>query len=258
MDFVKEDRIIVDFLRSLGPWSSSIVIGGGYALIIYKTYFSDPNRGYPPAGTRDIDSLIPRKIRDPSTRNIRDYLLKSGFQHQFKDLQDPATEFYKKMIEDEDVIIEFLTDDAVRENKEKNVTIAGIVAQSLSYLKLSIENTLPFATFSGEKGFVVTPEAWIFHKGLTFPKRVEKKKVYKDLYGIWYAASQLNDFSEKSITRLKNLFIQHPAWAKTFKKNLSNWHTSAIPLDWTLLESQDQFGKLTKMDFLFMLEKLLS
>ena len=98
--------------------------------------------------------------------------------------------------------------------------IAGVVAQSLSYLKLSLENALPFFTLSGEKGFVVSPEAWIFNKGLAFPKRMDKKKIYKDLYGIWYVGTQLGNLSDQAIERLKQLFLQESAWFQTFKKNL--------------------------------------
>ncbi len=220
MDFDKEDKIVSDFLKSLGPWCSSIVITGGYAPIIYKIYFSDRSVGNPPAGTRDIDSLIPRKIPQISKDNIANFLLKSGFQQSFRDYLDPATESYKKIIEGVDVVVEFLTDDSVRNDKEKNVLIAGVVAQSLSYLKLSLENALPFITLSGEKGFVVSPEAWIFNKGLAFPKRVDKKKIYKDLYGIWYVGTQLGNLSDQAIERLKQLFLQESAWFQTFKKNL--------------------------------------
>jgi len=58
----------------------------------------------------------------------------------------------------------------------------------------------------GERGIVVSPAAWMFHKGLTFPRRNNASKVYKDLYGIWYVASQLEDFSNKAIEELKSLF----------------------------------------------------
>src|SRR5256885_14438992 len=104
MDFEKEDKIVSDFLKSLGPWCSYIVITGGYAPIIYKIYFSDCSVGNPPVGTRDIDSLIPRKIPLISKNNIANFLVKSGFQQSFRDYLDPATEFYKKIIEDVDVV----------------------------------------------------------------------------------------------------------------------------------------------------------
>jgi hypothetical protein len=258
MNFEQEDKIVSSFLQSLGPWAPCIIIGGGYALIIYKIYFSDISKGNPPTGTRDIDSLIPRKIPTMSRENISTFLLNAGFKQSFKDFQDPATEFYKKNIEETDIIIEFITDDSVRKDKEKNVLISGVVAQSLSFLKLGLENILPFSTQSGENGFVVEPAAWIFQKGLTFTRRTDKKKVYKDLYGIWYVGTQLGNFSTETITDLKGLFEKHPKWAVKFKNHLLDWIKMATPFDWSQLESQDNYGGLNKLHFKSLVENICS
>ena len=94
----QEDKIISEFLESIGPWRDFVVIGGGFALFIYKLYLSDPKLKNPPVGTRDIDSLIPRKIPEVSKKNIQSYLREAGFNHVFKDLDDPATEAYVKDI----------------------------------------------------------------------------------------------------------------------------------------------------------------
>lgn len=245
----KENLIICDFLRSIGPWSDCIVIGGGYALMIYKLYLSDPNVGAPPVGTSDLDSLIPRRVPSVSTKNIATYLKESGFSQVFKDYDEPATEAYVKMIGGHEVEVEFLTDTATRGDKSKNIAIAGVVAQPLSYLSLSLLSTMHFKTFSGEKGVVVAPEAWVFHKGLTFPKRTHITKVYKDLYGIWYVATQLGGFSEHAMDSLKELFIQYPKWFKTFQENIYKWLANTSPIDWDRLNAQDPFGKLKKLYF---------
>lgn len=50
----QEDKIISEFLTSIGPWREFIVIGGGFALFIYKLYFADPKIENFPVGTRDI------------------------------------------------------------------------------------------------------------------------------------------------------------------------------------------------------------
>lgn len=199
MTFNQEDKIISEFLESIGPWRDYVVIGGGFALFIYKLYLSDPKLKNLPVGTRDIDSLIPRKIPEVSKKNIQSYLREAGFKHIFKDLDDPATEAYVKDIAGAEVEIEFLTDDSVRNNKDKNIVIAGVVAQPLSYLTLSLQTTLKFQTYSKVTGNVVTPGAWIFHKGLTFTKRKSSLKILKDLYGIWYVASQLGAFSDHAL-----------------------------------------------------------
>lgn len=245
----QEDKIISEFLESIGPWRDFVVIGGGFALFIYKLYLADPSLKNFPVGTRDIDSLISRKLPDVSEINIQNYLQDAGFTHVFKDLDNPATEAYIKDIAGSEIEIEFLTDDSVRNNKNKNVLIAGVVAQPLSYLSLSLQTTLDFKTYSNVQGKVVTPGAWIFHKGLTFPKRKTSQKILKDLYGIWYVASQLGEFSEHALTEFKALAKQHPKWFKTFQKNLHNWLDSATPNDWLKLESQDPSGKLRKLNF---------
>lgn len=256
MDFEKEDKVISTFLESIGPWKALIVIGGGYAPIIYKLYFANKEVGNPPVGTRDIDSLIPRKVQEISKDNIAKHLEKAGFEQKFKDRESPPSESFTKVIEGIEVEVEFLTDDSVRFNKEKNVLVSGVFAQPLSYLKLSLENGLPFTTYSGVEGIVVSPEAWIFHKGLTFTRRSSEFKTYKDLYGIWYVATQLGNWSEEVIQRLKDLSLQQPIWYKTFKKNLTRWSEDATPENWMNLEFQDPFGDLKKPMFQRLIKRI--
>jgi len=247
---VDEDIIISEFLRSVGPWSDYIVIGGGYALIIYKLYLSGKTLTPPPVATRDIDSLVPRRVTSNIKTNIAEHLTNAGFSHVFKDRHDPATEAYIKEINNQEIEIEFLTDTSTREDKTKNVPIAGIVAQPLSYLTLSLQMTMEFTTNSKQKGLVVAPGAWIFHKGLTFVKRKEKSKKLKDLYGIWYLASNLGRFSEQSIKEFYFLVNRYPTWYKTLKKNIEGWLEDITPEYWSLLESQDPYGKLNRLNFL--------
>ena len=173
----QEDKIISEFLNSIGPWSEFIVIGGGFALFIYKLYLADQKLENSPVGTRDIDSLISRRIPEVSKKNIAKHLYEAGFTHIFKDVDVPATEAYVKEIDGLEVEIEFLTDSATRNDKNKNVVIGGVVAQPLRYLTLSLQVTTEFQTYLGETGRVVSPGAWMFHKGLTFTRR---KSFFKD------------------------------------------------------------------------------
>jgi len=57
----KEEKIIEEILKSLGPWTKDVVIGGGYALLIYRLCLSEEKEPMP-AATRDVDSLIPRSV----------------------------------------------------------------------------------------------------------------------------------------------------------------------------------------------------
>jgi len=245
----QEDTIISEFLKSLGPWRDFVVIGGGFALFIYKLYLADPKLENTPVGTRDIDSLIPRRIPEISKKSIAKYLNEAGFTPIFKDVSVPATESYVKDIDGVEVEIEFLTDSATRDDKNKNVLIAGISAQPLSYLTLSLQTTMEFRTYSHNLGKVVSPGAWIFHKGLTFTRRNTSSKMLKDLYGIWYVATQLGDFSDQALVEFSFLGQQHPKWLQTFRKQLSNWLSQTSPVEWSKLEAQDPSGKLKKLGF---------
>lgn len=256
MKIEKEDKIISTFLKSLGPWREFTIVGGGYALFIYKLYLADQKLENFPIGTRDIDSLIPRRAQEVSKKNIAKYLHEAGFIHVFKDVDVPATESYMKEIDGLEVEIEFLTDASARNDKNKNIVIAGVVAQPLSYLTLSLQRTLNFQTYSKEIGRVVSPEAWMFHKGLTFTRRKSSSKMLKDLYGIWYVATQLGDFSEQAVTEFNRLAEQHSKWFKTLCKNLHTWIERASPSDWSKLEIQDPAGKLKRLHFEQAIKKL--
>ena len=117
MKQVQEDKIISEFLKSLGPWREFVVIGGGFANFIYKLYLADPKLENSPVGTRDIDSLIPSCVPEISKKNIAKYLNEAGFTHVFKDVDIPATESFVKEIDGVEVEIEFLTDSATRDDK---------------------------------------------------------------------------------------------------------------------------------------------
>ena len=215
--FQQEEEVISDFLRSLGPWTNHVVIGGGYALIIYNLYMSNQNSENLPPTTKDIDSIVPRKVPKTSHLSILDHLDKAGFEAKQRSIDAIPTLYYVKEVLGNEVEVEFLTDHDVRNSsasffstKYDNCHVSGITAQPLKYIKQSFENSIPFTTRSGASGKVVSPEAWIFHKGLTFPLRKEASKVCKDLYGIWYAASQLGEFSSNSLLRLELLFRKYP------------------------------------------------
>ena len=259
VELENEDRIISDFLKSIGPWRKHIVIGGGYAPIVYKLYLAGKEMGSPPVGTHDLDSLIPRKVPDASKKDIAKHLTEAGFRQMFKDREAPATEAYVKEVAGVEVEIEFLTDDATRGDKERNVPIAGVVAQPLPYLKLSLQRTVKFKTFSGEAGRVVSPGAWMFHKGLTFVRRKPgESKRYKDLYGLWYVGTQLGMLSKRAIDEVRTIGRDHARWFTTFRCNLTEWSREASPSEWSKLEVQDPFGKLRRLNFESLLETLFS
>ncbi|MFN3455343.1 MAG: hypothetical protein ACK41T_10325 [Pseudobdellovibrio sp.] len=115
---------------------------------------------------------------------------------------------------------------------------------------MSLREATPLKLSNSETTYVVSPQAWVFHKGLTFPKRTTASKKYKDLYGIWFVLTQLKDTSIATQKAFPTLIQKnHESWTKTFKNNLKNWIENASPKDWDLLTRQDVNGILNKTNF---------
>lgn len=222
-----EDKIISEFLDAIGPWHRYLIIGGGFAPFVYKLYLADPKLKHVPVATHDLDIILPRKLPQHFSKDISTCLKVAGFEPIYKDREQPPTCSYIKELEGEELEVEFLTSLSRQRN---NATIQGVIAQPLSYLEMSLKNTITFQTYSKKSGLVVSPDAWIFHKGLTFMKRTNELKKLKDLYGIWYVATELGNFSMDACKKLNNLRQQQEKWSTTFEKNLKDWISQTTPV----------------------------
>lgn len=250
MDGQVLDELLTELAKILGEFKNSAVIGGGVALLIYRQYFAASHgRSFPePAATKDIDMLLPRVLSEYSEQ-LDKRLFSADFERVTNSLDTPPVESYIGNVCSQDISIEFLTDRKSRRT-DGNVIVAGVTAQTLSYIEMSRAVPLQFATAKGEKLLVVAPAAWMFHKVLTFPKRRSNEKKAKDLYGIWYLGTQLGEYSRSVLADLNKLAKSQPAnWRKTAKKNIEKWTSSACDADWTMLEVQDPQRMITRANF---------
>jgi hypothetical protein len=257
----QNDRVIAELeslSAALNAWNSSLILGGGVALIVYDRCMARSEAQ--PVGTTDMDFLIPRKPAVPANAEpVSKALLRLGFTVRRKNTGTPPIESYVREAEEMEFEVEFLTDDRV---KAKTLAVeikeAGVVAQALSYLEMSFAHATEAKLPSGAGIRVVTPEAWVFHKGLTFVRRPPKSsKQYKDLYGIWFVLTQMDAFSATTLVRLKDLQArQHANWKKAFLANLTSWIAKASPGDWSQLIAQDPQRRLTEVRFKALVESL--
>ena len=241
---------IQELASILKPWNDQLVVGGGVALVLYDLILSKTNSGA--VGTTDIDYLIPRKPLSKGDEKISGLLIEHGYVSRNKTLDTPSVQSFIKQFPEIEIEVEFLTDNKSR-NQENVVVIAtaGVNAQALSYIEMSLREVMPLILPSGVKIVIVKPEAWFFHKGLTFTKRIAKAKKYKDLYGIWFVLTQLGDVSFAVQVALTQLMKNNPvSCSDTFKENLKSWIDSATPQDWDLLEQQDVNRVLGKNGFI--------
>jgi hypothetical protein len=252
---VPTNDLILSELESLaahfGAWSQSLVLGGGVALVVYDRCMAPASAR--PVATTDMDFLIPRKPAVPSdAQSLYQILLRQKFRHRQKDLGNPPIESYVKEIRDIEIEVEFLTDDRARKKAESApIARAQVVAQPLSYLEMSLESVTSATLPGGTEVRVVRPEAWVFHKGLTFTRRKPGSgKAAKDLYGIWFVLTMLGPLSDATWVALKRLYASHPAaWEKAFVSNLEAWAEEASPRGWGELLAQDPERRLTEIAF---------
>lgn len=240
---------VEELAKILKPWSNQLVIGGGVALILYDVLLSKANAGV--VGTTDIDFLIPRKPIHVVDEKISKLLIDNGFKTRNKSMDTPTVQSFIRQVEEVEIEVEFLTDNKTREKSfVVEIRDAGINAQALSYIEMSLQEATPLNLPNGEMILVVKPEAWVFHKGLTFPRRNVEAKKYKDLYGIWFVLTQLQGTSASALKALSKLKEKsHESWVKTFDANLEKWVDEASPKDWDLLSQQDINGNLKPSQF---------
>lgn len=240
-----------------GEWTSSLVLGGGVALILYDRCMAKADAR--PVATTDMDFLIPRcPIVSANVEPLSKILQEMGFHHRAKDLGDPPIESYVKEINEIEIEVEFLTDDRARKKTNStSIPIAQVVAQSLSYLEMSLEFSTTVTLPNRTEIRVVRPEAWVFHKGMTFSRRRTAAKSAKDLYGIWFVLTMLGDFSEATMAALEPLQSKQPmSWKKVFIENLQSWVAQASPRDWSILIGQDPESRMTEIAFRGLIERL--
>jgi len=250
------DIVLSHVLKVLGPYANQAVIGGGVALLIYRQYLSaDPAGSKNPAATKDVDLVIPRTL-PLLGQSISGRLKAAGFSCIVMSLDTPPVESYILSLQGEEVVLDFLTDRRARDRQDDNVQIGGVSAQPLSFMEMTWENRISFITTSGLYGQVVKPDAWLFHKALTFVKRRDNIKRCKDLYGIWYLGTQLGDFSRSSLSALGSLLDSCPAsWRRRAKRQLDDWISTASPSDWEMLTAQDPSHVFTQSRFLRFIEE---
>ncbi len=247
---------VEELAKILKDWNEQLVIGGGVALVLYDLVLSKANSGA--VGTTDIDYLIPRKPVKSADKQISKILMSNGFEPKNKSNNHPSVQSFIKQVEEVEIEVEFLTDAKSRDNNDVvEIKEAGVNAQALSYIQMSLSEATPLELPNGEKITVVKPGAWVFYKGLTFTKRTNKLKKLKDLYGIWFVLTQLNDTSAAVLKALPKLMDKSvSSWKKTFQKNLQDWTANTTPQDWDLLTQQDISGSLSQTSFEKLIQKI--
>lgn len=160
---------------------------------------------------------------------LDEILTGAGLQTVYKTRSQPPVVHYEGEIDGLDVEIEFLTDLKGSGDAEVIEVQPGLHAEALRYLNVLIENTIEVAiddvpgieagTNLGVR--LPSPAAFIFNKGMVFPRRRERLKKGKDLYYVFDLLAYREDFRYQIVADLIRLGERYRPWFKTFKNNLA-------------------------------------
>jgi hypothetical protein len=81
--------------------------------------------------------IVPR-IMESKSVTLGEKLFSAGFKREEHSIETPPVESYVKIINDEEITLEFLTHRRTRNKIDSNVIVSGISAQPLSYLEMSL------------------------------------------------------------------------------------------------------------------------
>lgn len=216
-------------LMVLKTYLPDIVISGGWVPYIYHRYVV----AHPPAEpirTRDLDLVVPERLPPKGRRPLDRLLLEAGFTPILASDAAPPVCKYAYEKGGLEIEIEFLTELKGAEELVTKTVQKGLTAQALRYVGILQQNAFPVAIkdrlADGTKvtltANVPKPAAYIFQKGLIFPKRKGKKA--KDLYYIYDLLDNYREFRERVIADFQTFKATYPrGWTKTFVKNLERY-----------------------------------
>ncbi|MCJ7772159.1 MAG: GSU2403 family nucleotidyltransferase fold protein, partial [Desulfobacterales bacterium] len=135
--------------------------------------------------------------------------------------------YYEGNIDGLDVEIEFLTEQTGSSSDLVLKVQNGLHAEALRFISILIENVMDVKIDDvGPTKYITvkvpTPSAYIFHKGLIFSRRRDRKKRAKDLYYIFDIITGCSRITPDIMTGFESLLQKYPAWYQTFLKNLSS------------------------------------
>jgi len=245
--FLKTLWILRDYL-------SVIVVGGGWVPLLYYHYLlADKSRE--PIRTRDIDLLVDARVPVIGGKSVDRLLLEAGFKPTFRSSDTPPVVHYEGTIEGEEVEIEFLTDQRGARDDVVLEVQKGLHAEALRFVSIpnehAIELTIDDFRIGGEHHpFIVkvpSPEAYIFHKGLIFERRKDRRKKAKDLYYIFDILSNCPALRERIMEGLKGFEKEYRPWFASFMRNLQKNFSELTADGIIMISTQRQAGAFPQL-----------
>jgi len=223
-------------LAALGDYVQDIVLVGGWVTHIYALIWPSQQRILE-RRTFDVDAAVRGRLPVRGRSRLDSRLEAQGYMARLGGTSGPAAQIFENP-ENEDLLdIEFLFP-LTGPSEHQTVEIqTGVVAQALRYLNILLDSVVE-AYASGELpgGDVVTlpirvptPGAFIYHRGLAFVERTDRRMQAKDLYYIFEAWMNYPDRRDDIVREMDELRRRYPRrWYDRFRANLGRLFSSDI------------------------------
>ncbi len=221
-------------LVTLKDYLPHIVVGGGWAPFLYYRYLVG-NKDHRTVFTRDIDLMVGTRLPEAGSMTVDQLLIEAGMKARFKSRDIPPLIHYEGKIEGLEIEIEFLTDQTGSKPDLVVEVQKGLHAEALRYISIIVENAMELNIDDVElcgadtpiTVRVPTPAAFIFQKGLAFPRRRDKIKAGKDLYYIFDILAGIPEIRDNIDADFAVFSETLPKWLRTFYRNLAECFESA-------------------------------
>jgi Nucleotidyltransferase len=181
-------------VEALAPWLDQIVVIGGWAPRLYRYHPLAQPLDYPPLTTLDADIAVPNPLPNTLGTDIRERLVKAGFEEEFLGEENPPATHFRLGTDRTGFYAEFLTpltgSDYKEGKRDATTKIAGVGVQKLRYLDLLLQSPWPIE-LDASKGFLVAkapsvrvanPAAYLAQKILVAERRPKEDQGKEIVY----------------------------------------------------------------------------
>lgn len=223
-------------LAALGEYVQDIVLVGGWVTHIYALTWPSEERILE-RRTFDVDAAVGGRLPVRGQSRLDSRLEAQGYTVRLGGTSGPAAQIFENP-ENEDLLdIEFLLPLTGPSQRQTLEIQKGVVAEALRYLNILLDNVMEVYT-SGELpgGDVVTlpirvptQGAFIYHRGLAFVERTDRRMQAKDLYYIFETWMNYPERRDNIVREINELRRRYPArWYNRFRANLGRLFSSDI------------------------------
>lgn len=227
-------RVLFTALAALKEYLGDIVLVGGW---VPKIYAWSEDLAEPPVHSFDVDAAVEGAVPAKDRKSITELLEAAGLERQQTDAafalgvlgkkSAQTTQFvYKK--DPLRVVFEFIAPLAGKGENDRKTIQSGLVAPALRFVNVLLADTRE-VSIQGEKldgkkaklkFRVPTLAAFVYAKGLVFPRRDSNDKKGKDL-AYFYEVLSRPYWREEVVRNLPAVVKKHPVnWYRTFRRDI--------------------------------------